>query len=120
MGVSFGILMLLVAGYCFYEGYAIALYLGLGGIVLLLSGLLSPNLLKPFYNGWMVVALTIGFFMSRILLSLIFFLIFTPVGLVFRLLKKDPLARKADPTANSYWIKRDENQNDPEDAERQF
>jgi hypothetical protein len=120
MGVSFGILLLLIAGYCFYKEYFIAIYLGLGGCILLLSGLLIPILLKPLYNGWMALALTIGFFMSRILLALIFFFLFTPIGLIMRLLKKDPLDQKTDPSAVSYWIRRDKQKFDPEETERQF
>jgi hypothetical protein len=120
MGVSFGILLLLIAGYCFNKDYSASLYIGQLGVVLLLSGLLFPSLLKPFYNGWMALALSIGYIMSRILLSLIFFLIFTPVGLVMRLLSKDPLSEKYDHSASSYWIKREKQDFDPKEAERQF
>ena len=120
MGISFGILMLLFAGYCFYRGYAIVLYVGLGGIALLLSGLLYPKMLKPLYNSWMIVALTIGFVMSRILLAVLFYLVFTPVGLFMRMLNKDPLDRKSDPSVDSYWVRRNKEIYDPGDAERQF
>ena len=112
--------MLLFAGYCFYRGYAIVLYVGLGGIALLLSGLLYPKMLKPLYNSWMIIALTIGFVMSRILLAVLFYLVFTPVGLFMRMLNKDPLDRKSDPSVDSYWVRRNKEIYDPGDAERQF
>jgi hypothetical protein len=120
LGVSFGILLLLIAGYCWYREFASTLYVILAGILLILMGILLPNLLKPLYNGWMSLALAIGYLMSRILLTLIFYLVFTPVGLMMRLLKKDPLERKADPSAESYWVKRDKRKFDPKEAERQF
>jgi hypothetical protein len=120
LGVSFAILLLLISGYCWYREFASMIYFVLAGALLLVTGILLPNLLKPLYNGWMSLALVIGYFMSRVLLTLIFYLIFTPVGLIMRLLKKDPLDRKADPDAGSYWIRREKQAFDPKDIERQF
>ena len=120
LGISLGILLLLIAGYCWYRTFASTVYFALAGALLMLIGIVMPKLLKPLYNGWMALALVIGYIMSRILLTLIFFLVFTPVGLLLRLLKKDPLDRQSDPSADSYWIKREERESNPTDAERQF
>ena len=45
---------------------------------------------------------------STLLLGLIYYGLFTPVGLLFRVLGRDSMNRKFDPTADSYWIVRDE------------
>ena len=52
------------------------------------------------------------------LLALVFYLVFAPVGIALRLLGRDPLQRRLDPSAKSYW--QDRKPNPPERAEKQF
>ena len=59
--------------------------------------------LKPGYRAWMKVAHWIGNVFSTIILSIIFILIFTPIGLFFRMIGKDHLQRTLDPKAKTYW-----------------
>ncbi len=79
---------------------------GLGGALVVLGGL-APRLLRPVYYLWMALALVMGFVMTRVLLTLVFFLLITPIGLVMRLAGKDPMHRRPDPDADSYWIEKD-------------
>ncbi len=74
------------------------------GVALAVAGTLVPAVVKPLYYAWMTMALALGFVMTRVLLTIFFFLIMTPVALVFRLIGKDPLHRKLDREAESYWI----------------
>ncbi|MDX1429866.1 MAG: SxtJ family membrane protein, partial [Rhodothermales bacterium] len=53
---------------------------------------------------WMILAIIIGFVMTRVILAIVFFLIVTPKGVVMRLLGKDPLTKGPDPSLKSYWI----------------
>jgi hypothetical protein len=79
-----------------------------------LSALLSvvkPALNRPLYVGLSVVAYPIGFVMSYVIMGAFFFLVLTPLGLVFRLSSRDPLRRRFDPSANSYWIPRKADEN---------
>ena len=55
------------------------LLFGLGGALVLLS-LVAPQLLRPVYRVWMGLAFVLGYFMTRLLLSLVFFGAITPVG----------------------------------------
>jgi len=57
---------------------------------------------------WISLAVILGYFVSRILLTIIFFLVMLPTGLLMRLFAKDPMDRKLDPDAPTYWIKREE------------
>lgn len=76
---------------------------GIGGaLVILGSGV--PVALRPLYHVWMALALVLGFVMTRVLLTLVFFLLITPIGLVRRLLGKDPLRQQPDADTPSYWI----------------
>jgi len=90
----------------------------LGGACLLL-GLLAPRLLKPLYVGLTLVSLPIGFVVSHVIMALLFYGVFTPIGLVFRLLGRDPLERSFDRQAESYWIAH-ETPRDPKRYFRQF
>ncbi len=54
----------------------------------------------------MRAALFIGFFMTHLILALMYYLVFTPVGLVMKALGRDPLRLKFNKNAESYWVKR--------------
>ena len=74
--------------------------------VAVLSFVLSfvqATLLKPLYVGLMVVAAPIGLVISYALMTVIYFGLFVPVGLLFRVLGRDPLQKYPDPNATSYW-----------------
>jgi hypothetical protein len=81
-----------------------------------LTGLLALCGLKPrwfrgFYRIGMTVAFYIGQFFGRILLTLIFLLVLTPLGLFLRLMGKDSLRLKRDPAAQTYWQPVKQNKN---------
>ena len=59
--------------------------------------------IKPIYVGMMIIAWPIGMTLSLVMLALIYYGMFTPVAVFFRLTGRDPLARKLDPNAKSYW-----------------
>jgi hypothetical protein len=70
--------------------------------VLALTGLLWPPAARPFYLALTVISLPIGWMVSHVLLRVIYYLVLTPVALVFRIFGRDPLAlRRRD--AASHW-----------------
>jgi hypothetical protein len=83
--------------------------------VLGLPGLVFPALLKPIYVGWMVAAFPIGWTVSHVLLGIIFYGIVTPIGLLLRIVGSDPMNRKFERDAKSYWI-----EHEPAEAARYF
>ncbi len=74
------------------------------GVALAFVGTLAPAVVKPLFYGWMTMALALGYVMTRVLLTIFFFLVLTPVALIFRLIGRDALHRKLDRDAQSYWI----------------
>jgi hypothetical protein len=90
------------------------------GGVLIVAGAILPRALKWVYIGWMSVAFVLGFVMAHIILTLFFFLVITPVGLLARLFGQDFLSRKLDHAAKSYWIPREKKVKSPAEYERQF
>ena len=81
--------------------------IGLGVAMGLCAAANLTAVIKPVYVGMMVIALPIGFVVSYLLLGLVYYGLFTPVALFFKLTGRDTLHRKPDPTAESYWVHRD-------------
>jgi polyferredoxin len=84
-----------------------------------LSGLFSlaaPGLNRFLYVGLVTITWPIGFVLSYLLMGIIFYLVITPVGLIFRLIGRDPLHRRFDRRAGTYWVRHRE----PENVERYF
>ncbi|WP_417336321.1 SxtJ family membrane protein [Halobacteriovorax marinus] len=80
-----------------------ALCTSLGLIVI---SIFSPQLLAKPYKFWMALGEVIGGIMSKIILSLLYFGVFTPMSLLFKLTGKDLLKTKIIKSCPSYWIKR--------------
>jgi Saxitoxin biosynthesis operon protein SxtJ len=68
-----------------------------------LIGLIRPNWLKPVFLGLTLATWPIGWVVSKVTLALLYFLVFTPIALAFRLIGRDALQRSADPNAKTYW-----------------
>ncbi len=78
----------------------------IAGVAILLCSLLSPRAARVIYIALSAVGLPIGMVVSFILLAGFYFLLLTPIALVFRLIGRDSLHRKFDHTADTYWIAR--------------
>ncbi|HRI04272.1 MAG TPA: SxtJ family membrane protein [Pyrinomonadaceae bacterium] len=92
-----------------------------GGVALALVivGLFVPPLAKLFHRVWMWIAVKLGWINSRILLTLVYFLMFVPYKLVSRIVGRDPLNLR-QPVGDSYWHKREKTHQEPEQFERLF
>ena len=84
-----------------------------------LAALARPTLLSLPYRAWMSLAAVIGFFMSRIILTILFYAVITPIGLMSRLLGKDWLDRKMD-GRETYWRLREEDDYQPQQTEKMY
>lgn len=71
-------------------------------IVLSAIALILPILLKPVYSVWMVIGFGLGWINTRILLGLVFYILFTPVAVFLKLFRVDPMRRKFDEDTISY------------------
>jgi hypothetical protein len=66
-------------------------------------GLIWPRLVRPIYVGWMVLAFPIGWTVSQLILALLYYGLFTPIGLIFRAIGRDPLHRAHQRGLETYW-----------------
>lgn len=78
-----------------------------------------PPLRRPMFLGWMYAAYPIGWVVSHVLLGIIYFAILTPIGLLMRAVGYDPMERRFDRAASTYWVERERN-TDPGRYLRQF
>ena len=105
-GIIVGTVLLIIAGLLFWkEKESFQLFLAIG-IVLFVAGIALPFILKPIYWVWMVFATILGWFMTRVILSLLFYAVLTPIGLIARLFGKQFLGLKMDGSKQSYWSMR--------------
>lgn len=105
-GLSVGSVLLLFATLAHWRGHpTLAMVLAAPGALLVVGGLLAPALLIPVERRWLAVAGIIGAFNTRIILIIAYYLLITPVGLAFRLFRRDPLERHT-PTGATYWTRR--------------
>jgi hypothetical protein len=81
----------------------VAIVCGILAVTLGPIGLARPEWLRPVYVTWMVLAFPIGWTVSQLLLGMIFYGLFTPIGLLFRLIGRDPLHRVARKVQETYW-----------------
>ncbi len=74
-------------------------------VILLLLGLslARPRWFRPFYRAWMTAGFHAGRWVGGVLLTLLFLVGVTPLGLLLRLFGKDLLALRRRPDASSFW-----------------
>ncbi len=89
-------------------------------VVFLVDGLLFPSLLKPVYWLWMKFAGALAWFNTRLIMALVFYLIFTPIGIILRILRVDLIKQRWDTKKPSYWIDRTDEPFDPSRYEKQY
>ncbi len=68
-----------------------------------LGALLEKAITKPVFQGLMIVAYPIGLVVSTVLIAAIFYVVITPIGLVFRVIGRDVMGKRLDKSKASYW-----------------
>ena len=89
------------------------------GTALVILGTVYPAALREVCAGWFMLAHALGWFNTRVLLTLFYYAVVSPIGLVMRFFGRDPLDRKWSQHQQSYWVEREE-QREPDHFEHQF
>ena len=107
-GYFFTFVFLITSIYFYFRENNMAFYvLGTCSIVFFLVTLFKAEILKPLNKLWMSFGLVLGMIVSPIVMGAIFFIIFTPIGILMRLFGRDELLLQFK-TKASYWTKRNE------------
>ena len=121
---EFGLLVsgvfLILGGLFLWQGKELYPYLFGISSFLLIVGLISPIVLKPVYKIWMGFAHILGFIMTRVILSILFYLVITPIGIIARFINRDFFNLELNREQISYWIYRENKPFRKENYENQF
>ncbi|MEJ2052836.1 MAG: SxtJ family membrane protein [Calditrichaceae bacterium] len=103
-----GAILLLISVWNFikYNNHDWTIVTGLIAIVLFVIALIRVKILAIPYKIWMGIAIILGWFVSRIILAVVFYLTLTPISLLGRLLKKKWMDINFTEKKDSYWISR--------------
>jgi len=113
LAVIGALVLLFGRGYYWYFFVASGLFICLG--------LLVPVALMPLHKVWMTFGVIMGWFMTRVILCVLFFIVLTPMALLLKLLGKDLLDMKLDKdSSGSYWRVRSEDDLENRDYRKQF
>ncbi len=119
-GTTVGTVLLIVGIVLYLTGKSSSVIFGGAGVLLILFGLILPNILKQLNKIWMTMAVILGWFMSRLILFILFYIVITPIGFFLRIAGKDFLNLRTDKNSDSYWEKREKRVKEKIDYERQF
>ncbi|MFC2133953.1 SxtJ family membrane protein [Bacteroidota bacterium] len=119
-GLTIGIVLVLLCLVLLYTESSFYAYFLIVGAVFILSGFMAPAILLPFQKVWMTFAVLLGFVMTRVILSILFYLVFTPMKLIAGLFGKRFLDLRFKKNVESYWNKREVKPYEQIDSERQF
>ena len=110
-----------IAAWNLYRGRTtVVLIFSALGAALVVAGLLVPPAARAFHTAWMRFAVLLGHVNSRVLLTLVYYLVVTPYGVVTRLVGRDPLRRRGPGAGESHWVERKTTRQTREQFERLF
>jgi hypothetical protein len=105
-GLTVGGVFLLFAGVSRWRGHEIPpMLFATLGVLLVVPGLVVPTVLGPVRRVWMQGAVVLGDINARIILTVLYYLVVSPIGFVLRLVR-DPLDRKMNDGRTSQWVRR--------------
>ena len=119
-GLTIGIIIILIAALLFWKQKPSFIYFFPVGLFLVLAGIFTPPLLRPLNKGWMIFSVLLGWVMTRVILSVLYYIILTPIGIIAKISGKKFLELKIDKSKESYWEKREKAEFNTADYERQF
>ena len=119
-GIVFAVVFTIIGLWPLWDGGPFRLWALAGAGIFLAAGLFFPALLRPFNRLWFNFGMALHNIVNPLVMGLLFYLTVTPIALIMRVTGKDPLNRKFDPQAKSYWIVRDPAGPAPDTMRRQF
>ncbi len=124
-GLTIGIVLGLLGGLFLWREKDYYFYFLILSFFLIFLGIFSPTLLRPFQKAWMTLSVIIGWVMTRLILSILFYLVFTSIRILAGLSGKiflDITFNKSDKEKrhDSYWILRKKTKFERGNYEKQF
>ena len=118
--IGLAIILAILATIQVFTGSHYYIYFYAASVLVLLASLLLPVVIKPLFILFSYVGLALGWIMTRLIVTIVFFLILTPIGLISRLFNKKYLDLGFKENQESYWRVRENPSSDKASFERQF
>lgn len=119
-GLTIGVVLILISLVLWWLGKSSFMYFSIIGGLFVILAIIAIPVLRPFHRLWMMLALAMGFVMSRVILTLLYYLVLTPIGLLAKIVGKKFMPLGFDKSATTYWEKRSVAAKQKIDYERQF
>lgn len=76
----------------------------IAAVALIVPAIVWPSALRYPHLVWTRIGIVLGWINSRIILTILFFVVIMPMGLIMRAMGRDPVSRKLEPEAESYRV----------------
>lgn len=119
-GITVGLIVGLIGIVLLFRGKTVYIYFVISALLLILPAIVFPKILLPIQKAWMTLAVILGWVMTRVILSILFYIIVTPIGVISRVFGKQFLEIKSDRSQHSYWHPRERSKIEPTKYENQF
>ena len=120
-GITMGAVFVVIGGLLWWREKNYYSYFFMLSAAFFFPALIIPSVLKPIHKFWMALAVLMSWVMTRVILSILFYLGITPMSLLARLFGKDFLNRKFKKNiSNSYWIPKERRKFEKSDYEKQY
>ncbi len=119
-GIVFAVVFTLIGLLPLWSGGAVRWWSLIIAAAFLVAALVAPRLLAPLNRLWFLFGKALHRVINPLVMGLIFFVAVTPTALIMRLVGKDPLNRRFEPKARTYWIERTPPGPEPETMKNQF
>jgi hypothetical protein len=120
-GVTMAIALAVFGGIFFWRQSDYYKYFFIISVLFLFPTLFMPTILGPVYKSWMALSAKIGWFMSRVILITLYYLVLTPIALLMRISGKTFLNTElSQDSSGSYWIPKENKGSEKRNYENQF
>ena len=119
-GIGLAFILTIIATVQLIIGRDLYPYFYITGIFIVIIGLATPILLRPIFIIFSYIGFIIGWFMTRVILSLLFYLVFTIIGIVSRVFGKRFIDLIIEKETKSYWIDKKLVKDEGKNYEHQF
>lgn len=119
-GITFGVMSLLLGGFLYWRHGNLITAWFVAALAFPTAGYLLPSVLRPVYKAWVVLALCLGWVMTRVILTILFYFVITPIAMGIKISGKRLLEHGFREAGSTYWIPKTKKISSRTDYEKQF
>ena len=119
-GITVGLIVLSIGGVLWFFDRPYYIHFSILALLLIGFGAFLPIILKPLYIIWMTFGMIMGWIMTRVILSILFFALIAPIGLLMRLFRRPMIDFRGKIMRETYWNLFSETTYDRDSYEKQY